>query len=118
MTTAILGISDSVTTCECCGRTNLKKTVAVSFDSNAPVYYGTECAARATGRKAKDVTVAAKVADDARAADARLESEKKAAAEDARWDAFLAAKAPGLSRFAAIQALGGFAAARAAYKAA
>jgi hypothetical protein len=42
----ILGISDDVTVCGCCGKSNLKKTVALDHDG-AVVHYGTDCAARA-----------------------------------------------------------------------
>lgn len=41
----ILGISEEVTTCECCGRSNLKRTVALKID-DAVVYYGCDCAAK------------------------------------------------------------------------
>jgi len=44
----VKGISDEVTTCECCGRTNLRRTVAISLDGESdPVYFGRDCAARA-----------------------------------------------------------------------
>lgn len=44
----LLGISDDVTTCDCCGRTGLKRTVAMEIgDGSLPVYYGTSCAANA-----------------------------------------------------------------------
>ncbi|MFG2986167.1 hypothetical protein ACGFYQ_33785 [Streptomyces sp. NPDC048258] len=52
----IKGITDDCTTCECCGRTNLKRTVALApldADGNEdgePAYYGTSCAAIALGR--------------------------------------------------------------------
>jgi hypothetical protein len=50
-TIKILGISDEVTGCECCGKTNLKKTVALDIDGSV-VYYGTDCAGMALmGRK-------------------------------------------------------------------
>lgn len=42
----ILGSNDEVTTCECCGRSGLKKTVVLT-DGEREVRYGTECAARA-----------------------------------------------------------------------
>lgn len=42
----ILGINDEVTTCECCGRSGLKKTVVLT-NGEQEVRYGTECAARA-----------------------------------------------------------------------
>lgn len=42
----ILGINDDVTTCECCGKSNLKKTVVLGSDSGE-VHFGVDCAARA-----------------------------------------------------------------------
>jgi hypothetical protein len=51
----ILGINNEVTTCECCGRTNLKRTVVLASD-NGQVHYGTECAAKALRCDAKTVT--------------------------------------------------------------
>ena len=44
----ILGITDEVTTCGCCGRNGLKKTIALEIgESTVPTYYGTQCAAKA-----------------------------------------------------------------------
>ena len=42
----ILGITDDVTTCDCCGKTNLKKTVVLDNGSET-VFYGVDCAATA-----------------------------------------------------------------------
>lgn len=42
----ILGISEEVTTCDCCGRHGLKRTVALKTDEGV-VYYGCDCAAKA-----------------------------------------------------------------------
>lgn len=42
----VLGTSDEVTTCDACGKTNLKRTVALSINDSDPVYYGTDCAAQ------------------------------------------------------------------------
>lgn len=54
----VLGINDDVCTCECCGKQNLKCTVALSVldadgnDSGEIVRYGRDCAALAVlGRK-------------------------------------------------------------------
>lgn len=44
----IIGINDDVTTCECCGRTNLKCTVVLETDHGDQRHYGRDCAARAT----------------------------------------------------------------------
>lgn len=44
----LLGINDDVTTCECCGRAGLKKTVVLELDDcGSQVHFGTDCAARA-----------------------------------------------------------------------
>lgn len=42
----ILGINDDVTTCECCGRAGLKKTVVLESDEKI-VHFGSDCAANA-----------------------------------------------------------------------
>lgn len=69
----VLGTTDDVTTCECCGRADLKGTVALQWtlDGEAmgrPVFFGCVCAARAVGRPAKEIKAAAKSADDEKAA--------------------------------------------------
>lgn len=45
-----LGTDDSVTTCDCCGRSNLKFTVAIELDCGDVVHYGQVCASRNTGK--------------------------------------------------------------------
>jgi len=53
MTLRVMGITDDVTTCECCGRQNLKCTVALDktdAEGNTTgevVHYGRDCAAKA-----------------------------------------------------------------------
>ena len=42
----ILGTTNDITTCECCGKTNLKKTVVLDVDG-AVLHYGIDCAGRA-----------------------------------------------------------------------
>lgn len=44
--TKILGITDERTTCECCGKEGLKRTIVIEFSSEIR-YYGTTCAAKA-----------------------------------------------------------------------
>lgn len=44
-TAKLLGTSDEVTTCECCGKSNLKLTVAIEI-SGEVVHYGRDCAAK------------------------------------------------------------------------
>lgn len=46
----ILGTDDTITTCECCGKTNLKHTVAVEI-SGVIHHYGSVCATKHTGVK-------------------------------------------------------------------
>lgn len=41
-----LGINDDVTTCECCGRAGLKKTVVLDIGDGDTVHFGTACAAK------------------------------------------------------------------------
>jgi len=49
----ILGINDDVSTCQCCGKTGLKRVVWLDLeDGSDPVAYGTSCAGMALyGRK-------------------------------------------------------------------
>lgn len=122
-----LGNSDDVTTCECCGRSDLKSTVALLLDAELdtePVYFGVVCAARALGRTSKEVRAESKAADRAREAAKRAAAAKEAAEYDAAWQAYLDGKAGrgadvsdgmGVSRFKQIQKLGGFVAARAGF---
>lgn len=57
----VVGISDEITTCEACGKANLKRTVAIEVnEGEAVVYMGTDCASRATGRKASRLEQAAR----------------------------------------------------------
>ncbi len=50
----LVGITDEITTCDCCGKTNLKKTFAVMDDDGNVNYYGSECYARLMGIRPKD----------------------------------------------------------------
>lgn len=54
MATAIR-IDDTVDTCDCCGRTGLKRTVLMRLDDDSIVNYGTTCAARNTGKSHKQI---------------------------------------------------------------
>jgi hypothetical protein len=44
----IIGFTDKVTDCDCCGKTGLKGTYCVSIDGNE-FYYGSTCATKNTG---------------------------------------------------------------------
>ena len=53
----LLGITDEVTTCDCCGKENLKRTFAISLDGDSdPVYFGSTCGARALRGKGYSIT--------------------------------------------------------------
>ena len=57
----MIGITDEVTSCDCCGRTDLKRTVVLErTDDGVIVYFGTSCGARAIGWTTKEFTAAAK----------------------------------------------------------
>lgn len=53
--TRALGTDDSVTTCDCCGKSNLKSTVIIELDSGEIVHYGSVCAGRNTNKTAKQI---------------------------------------------------------------
>lgn len=42
-----LGITDEILTCECCGKTNLKKTIVLVDELGNISYFGCECASQA-----------------------------------------------------------------------
>lgn len=55
----ILGLSDEVATCDCCGKKNLKATVALETSGGEIVFYGRDCAGKAIyGRKSAKNTAA------------------------------------------------------------
>lgn len=48
----IAGITNDVTTCECCGRDDLKKTIVLMDTEGNIKYYGSNCAASALKSRA------------------------------------------------------------------
>ena len=116
----VLGTTDEVTTCDCCGRSDLKSTVALNDGDNgdAIVHFGCVCAARAMNVASVEVRKAARDAD---AAKVRAEMVARAAAADAeyaRTQAWLDAKVgPKGERFRQLEALGGYRAAMELYRA-
>lgn len=117
----VLAITDEVTTCQLCGKANLKCTVALDLtgEGSEPVFYGRDCAGMVKyGKKSSGNT--AKVVREFE--NEKHEAEEKARrtsweAEHARWDAFLAKHGTGPDIFRRIQSLGGMDAARAMYAA-
>lgn len=51
----IIGFTDSVNECDCCGKQNLKGTYCIEIDGNE-FYYGSTCAVRNLGTTKKDFT--------------------------------------------------------------
>lgn len=45
----IIGYTDTVNECDCCGKTGLKVTYVMANDDNDEFYYGSECGAKAAG---------------------------------------------------------------------
>jgi hypothetical protein len=80
----VIGTTDDITTCDVCGRPELKGTVALDADGET-TYAGTTCAARLAGRTTLDIRSAARAADRARI-DAEDAARREAAAvEDAAF---------------------------------
>lgn len=70
----IHGIDDSVHTCDCCGRSNLKNTVIVEDEAGEKFNYGSVCATRHTKYTTKEIKEKLHAAECARQA-----------AYEARW---------------------------------
>ena len=51
-----LYLDDSINTCDCCGRTELKATVAMQLDCGGILYYGRTCAARNSDKTSQQIT--------------------------------------------------------------
>lgn len=56
MNLTAIHIDDTVTSCDCCGRQNLKATVLMrNHDTGAEFFYGRTCAARNSGKTSKQI---------------------------------------------------------------
>ena len=82
-----LGTDDSVTSCDCCGKSNLKFTVISEMDNGDIAHYGQVCARRNTGKSQRDITTEIKAHKEAKIAAAREEwkAHPVAIAERARY---------------------------------
>lgn len=87
-TSRAIGTDDSVNTCQCCGKTNLKFTVVIELAHGEIVHYGQICARRNTGKDQRTLTSEIKAAEQARVAAARAEflASPEYAAERARFE--------------------------------
>lgn len=50
-----LYLDDTITTCNCCGKVNLKATVAMQLDCGGILHYGRTCAARNSGKDQRQI---------------------------------------------------------------
>lgn len=50
-----LYITEEVDTCDCCGRTDLKATIAMQLNDGGILHYGRTCAARNSGKTSKQI---------------------------------------------------------------
>ena len=50
-----LYITEEIDTCDCCGRTDLKATVAMQLSDGGILHYGRTCAARNSGKTQKQI---------------------------------------------------------------
>lgn len=80
-----LGTDDAVTTCDCCGKANLKFTVVIELDDGEIVHYGCVCASRNTGKAPKVIN--AEIRDEAKRVREAAAAELRASAE---WQALRA----------------------------
>jgi hypothetical protein len=51
-----LYVTDEINTCDCCGRTELKATVAMQLSDGGILHYGRTCAARNSGKTSQQLT--------------------------------------------------------------
>ena len=115
----IEGVTDERDSCDCCGKTGLKRTVVLADSDGEFVFFGTTCAARAMRVQVREVRAGIRnAAARQREADRRLVVERDRK-RSARWVAHLIARTGGLSDYAGapdvfgmIEACGGYAAAR------
>lgn len=119
-----LGTTDEVTTCDCCGKTNLKNTVAIrDLDEGEVLHFGVTCAARALKVQVADVKKGAADADRQRREEEFRRRDAENRANTALWQEWLIERTGGIydydrspDVFRMVQALGGFAAARVGFE--
>lgn len=78
----VIGTTDENTTCDCCGKSNLKMTVVLRDEAGEVVFFGRSCAAKATGWKS------AYLSREILAADSRVAAAREGLA---RWSRYLLA---------------------------
>lgn len=96
----IVGTTDEVTACDCCGKSKLKSTVEL-FELDAdgdevagPLYFGVTCAARAAAREVRAVRGDVAAADRARETAAREARQRVEGERRAAWRFWLQQHSP------------------------
>jgi hypothetical protein len=119
----IEGVTDERDSCDCCGKTNLKRTVVLRTPDGEHVYFGTSCAARAMKTTVKAVRQGITSANRKKAEATRKARAAQSQKELARWTRHLVQRTGGIKDyrgqwdvFAMIERLGGYAAAKKGYK--
>lgn len=74
-----LGITDDVHCCDCCGKSNLKSTVAMERNDGEVLHFGSVCATKHTGRSIKVIRAEASAAAAAKQSVANAEFRATAA---------------------------------------
>lgn len=69
-----VGVTDEITTCSCCGKENLKRTVVFKTNDGDFAYLGTTCATKATSKDIKPTKVNAQGQTEADQEKARFEA--------------------------------------------
>lgn len=122
--TRCLGTDDSVNACDCCGRVDLKATVAFETELGEVVYFGVVCAARAMARNAAEIRRMAKNADNSKAEAVAAKAAAEAKAAMGRWVNHLVSLTGGVKDyagqwdvFAMVRKAGGMTAARVGFEA-
>jgi hypothetical protein len=119
-----LGTTDEVTTCDCCGKTNLKNTVAIrDLDEGEVLYFGVTCAARALKVQVADVKKGTADADRKRREEEMHRRYEEGRVRAALWQEWLIERTGGIYEYdrspdvgRMVQALGGLAAARVGFE--
>jgi hypothetical protein len=117
----ILGTTDEHTSCDCCGRSDLKSTVAMrDNETDKDVFFGVVCAAHMRGVTSKEIKSKAQAADRERA---RVEHNARRDAfnrEYAAFQSFLDSVVPSHTgnRHKQLETLGGYGTAKAMQQAA
>lgn len=113
----VVGTTEEWDACDCCGRTNLRRYVVMRDVDGEYFRFGTSCAARLEGVPAAEVRREARAADAQARAEAEAARRCRAALKADRWFAWLTANAGPGDTFDQIERLGGYAEARAAFRA-